>query len=55
MVEMLSFSLVMFGFLCLFMGFFQEAYDGLKSAIPWWIAWFILHGAFAIIEIIRLT
>ena len=48
-------GLVLFGFVCIDLGLYYWAYDGLKSAIPWWIAWFILHGAFAIIEIIRLT
>jgi hypothetical protein len=52
-MEILLFGLFAAGFGCLLISTHSWAYDGLRYAIPWWVAWFVLHGALIVIEILR--
>lgn len=44
MIEILLFAGMMFGFGFLAIGTHSWIYDGLRYAIPWFVAWFIIHG-----------
>lgn len=43
-MEILLFGLFAAGFGCLLISTHSLVYDGLRYAIPWWVAWFIIHG-----------
>ena len=53
MISFLLFTGMLLGFELLFIGTHSCIYDGLRYAIPWWVAWFVLHGALVVIEILR--
>ena len=44
MISFLLFTGMLLGFELLFIGTHSCIYDGFMSSIPWWIAWFIIHG-----------
>ena len=44
MIEILLFAGMLFGFGFLAIGTHSLIYDGFRYAIPWFIAWFIIHG-----------
>lgn len=47
MISFLLFIGMLLGFELLFIGTHSWIYDGLRYAIPWYVAWFIIHvGAF---------
>ncbi len=52
-MEVLLFGLFAAGFGCLLFSTHSLVYDGLRYAIPWWVAWFVLHGTLVVIEILR--
>lgn len=43
-MEILLFGLFAAGVGCLLISTHSLVYDGLRYAIPWWVAWFIIHG-----------
>ena len=44
MIEILLFAGMLFGFGFLAIGTHSLIYDGFRYAIPWFVAWFIIHG-----------
>lgn len=44
MIELLLFAGMLFGFGFLAIGTHSLIYDGFRYAIPWFVAWFIIHG-----------
>lgn len=44
MIEILLLAGMLFGFGFLAIGTHSWIYDGPRSAIPWYVAWFIIHG-----------
>ena len=43
MIELLLFPGMLFGFGFLAIGTHSLIYDGFRYAIPWFVAWFIIH------------
>lgn len=44
MIEILLLAGMLFGFGFLAIGTHSLIYDGFRYAIPWFVAWFIIHG-----------
>ena len=44
MIEFLLFTGILLGFELLGFGAHSLIYDGFRYAIPWFVAWFIIHG-----------
>lgn len=44
MISFLLFTGMLLGFELLFIGTHSWIYDGPRYAIPWYVAWFIIHG-----------
>lgn len=44
MIELLLFTGMFFGFGFLAIGTHSLIYDGPRYSIPWYVAWFIIHG-----------
>lgn len=44
MIELLLFTGILLGFGLLGFGTHSLIYDGFRYAIPWFVAWFIIHG-----------
>ncbi len=44
MISFLLFTGILLGFELLFIGTHSCIYDRFRYAIPWWVAWFIIHS-----------